>query len=98
MVKRGFVLAVFDALALIFLYFVLQDVSSRVSYVKSEFLSGGFSYSPFIRVFSITGTKVQFPLVSPATLDWVQVSIATLALVNGYYILTILRRSRAVPK
>jgi hypothetical protein len=92
-VRRGFVLAVFDLLTLAFLYFVLQDLAWRASYVESEHLIPGNSYSLFIRVFSITGSTVQFQLVSPPALDWVQVIIAALVLVNGFYVLRVLRKS-----
>ncbi|MGP8124347.1 MAG: hypothetical protein ACLQEQ_00525 [Nitrososphaerales archaeon] len=93
MVRRGiFFLAVFDLLVLTFLYFVLQDLAWRASYVTSEHFSPSTTYSLFIHTFSITVSAVQPPLVSPPALDWVQVGVATLILINGFYVFQMLRR------
>ena len=95
MVSRGLVFAVFDLFALTFLYFVLQDLAWRTSYVESrELLAASTSYSPFVRVFNISGGGIKQPLVSPPALDWVQVVVVTLILVNGFFLLTTVRKSR----
>jgi hypothetical protein len=92
--RRGiFFLAVFDFLVLTFLYFVLQDLAWRASYVRSEQLTPSTAYSLFIHTFSISGSTVQFMLISPPALDWVQIVIAALIFVNGFYLLSVIRKA-----
>lgn len=94
MVRRIVTTAVFDLLALVFLYFVMQDLAWRNSYAEGEHLTPSTTYSLFIRTLSIKGATLQIPkLVSPPTLDWVQVVIALLIVVNGLYIFSRLRSS-----
>ncbi len=95
MVRRAAALAVFDLLVLAVLYFVLRDLAWRTSYAESEHLIPHTTYSLFIRMFSITGNAIQIPLVSPPALDWVQVVVALLIVVNGLYVLLRLLRSPA---
>lgn len=97
MVRRAVVTAVFDFLALAFLYLVLQDLARRTSYAESERMIPSTTYSLFVRVFSIKGNAIQIPmgLVSPPVLDWVQVVVASLIVVNGVYVFSTLARSRA---
>jgi hypothetical protein len=94
-VRKAVTVAVFDFLALAFLYSILQDLSWRASYAKSENLTPRTDYSLFFRVLTITGNAIQIPkgLVSPPTLDWVQVVVALLVIVNGFYAFSTLRRS-----
>jgi len=94
LVRKEVFLGAFDVLAFASLYFVLQDLASRMSYVRSERLVPGISYYIFFHTSSIQGSGIQFQLVSPPVLDWVQVIIVLLVLVNGYYIASILRRAR----
>lgn len=98
MVRRAAALAVFDFLALAVLYFVLQDLAWRTSYAESEHLIPHTAYSLFIRMFSITGNTIQTSLVSSPALDWVQVVIALLLVVNGLYVISRLRRSPVRPE
>ena len=100
MVRRAIATAVFDLLALAFLYLVLQDLAWRTSYAESERLIPSTTYSLFIRVFSIRGNTIQIPngLVSPPVLDWVQVVIASLIVVNGLYVFSTLRKSPPRPE
>lgn len=94
MVRRAAAIAVFDLLALAFLYFVMQDLAWRNSYAEKEHLTPSTAYSLFIRTFSIKGTTIQIPkLVSPPALDWVQVILASLVVVNGFYVFLRLRKS-----
>jgi hypothetical protein len=96
-VRRAVTLAVFDLLTLGILYLVSQDLAWRTSYPKSETppLSLSTAYSLFVRTFRITGSTIQIPngLVGPPALDWVQVLVASLIVVNGLYVLSRLRRS-----
>lgn len=100
MIRRAAIIAVFDLLALAFLYFVLQDLAWRTSYAESEHLIPSTTYSLFIRAFSIRGKTIQIPkgLVSPPTLDWAQVVVALLMVVNGLYVFSTLRRSPLRPE
>ena len=95
-VRRSVVLAVFDLLALAILYFVLQDLAWRKSYAESEGLTISTKYSLFVRIPKISngGPMVKLSLVSPPALDWVQVIVVTLVLVNGFYAFRMLRASR----
>lgn len=92
MVRRAVTTAVFDVLALVILYFVLQDLAWRDSYAEKEHLIPSTTYSLFIRELNIKGTTLQLQkLVSPPALDWVQVIVASLIVVNGLYIFSRLR-------
>jgi hypothetical protein len=93
MVRRAVATAVLDLLALASLYFVLQDLAWRNSYAEKEHATLSTTYSLFIRTFSIKGTKIQTPLVSPPALDWVQVVVASLIVINGLYVFSRLRGS-----
>lgn len=95
MVRRVVVTGAFDLLALVFLYFVLQDLAWRTSYAESERLVPHTTYSFFVREFSIAGNVIQVHqgLVSPPTLDWVQLVVALLVVVNGLYAFSALRKS-----
>jgi hypothetical protein len=88
-VKRVAALAVFDFVALTLLYFVLKDLAWRNSYAESEGLTLHTTYSLFTRASRITGTSI--PLVSPPALDWAQVIVVLLIVVNGLYLFSVLR-------
>lgn len=102
MVRWYVKLVVFDAFALAALYFVLDDLAARNSYAVSEGLTPGASYSIFTRMFSIGGRSI--PLVSPPTLDWVQVIVVVLVVVDLAFVYPALLRalkpstSRRVPE
>lgn len=97
MLRRLVPTAIFDLLALGILYFVLQDLAYRSSFAENEPhpLSLSTTYSLFVRTFRITGNTIQIPngLVSPPALDWVQVVVASLIVVNGLYVFSRLRGS-----
>ncbi len=73
----------FDILALIALYFVEYNVAWRNAYARSEGLLPSTGYAPFLKYFLIEGASV--PLRSPPTLDWVQVLLVSLVVVNAFY-------------
>ena len=93
MMRRALPVVFFDLLALGILYFVLQDLASRESYIQSEQFTSTTAYSLFTRFFTIQGGTLQVSLASPPALDWVQVVIASLIVVNGLYLFLFLRRS-----
>ncbi len=92
--RRALGVVLFDVVVTVLLYYVLQDLSYRSSYAQSEGLAYSVTYYPFIRVSHITG-NVQFTLTSPPALDWVQVIIAVIVVVNGYYLASLIRERRA---
>lgn len=95
MVWRGIAVAAFDALVLVLLYLVFQDLSWRSSYVKSEGFTLHTSFLPLIRLPTIDG-NVQTPLVSPPVLDWAQVLIYLLVIVNVFYLFSAVRKRHRV--
>ena len=91
MAWRGIAVAFIDALILVLLYLVFQDLSWRASYVKSEGFTLHTSFLPLIRLPTING-NVQTPLASPPVLDWAQVLILLLVIVNGLYLFSAVRK------
>jgi hypothetical protein len=96
-VKLGYKVLFVDLLALVALYFVLQDLSWRTYYAMTPHaaVSGytpSFSYSIFTRYFTMAGSGVS--LTSPPTLDWVQILAVGLLLVNGWFLYVILTERR----
>ncbi|MDG7006942.1 MAG: hypothetical protein JRN06_01710 [Nitrososphaerota archaeon] len=90
-----------DLVLLAALYFVLQDISWRTSYASSphDACAGmctydpSFSYGLLTRVFTMTGNNAR--LVSPLTLDWVQVLAIVLVALNAWFAyVTLKSRSR----
>lgn len=77
------VLAV-DGLLLLGAYAVLGDVSSRVGYAQREGLSFTFAYSLFIKTSDLSGRGSQ--LVSPPTLDWIQVLVLVAVVANVLFL------------
>lgn len=80
-----------DLLLLTALYFVLQDLSWRTHYAASPHNACGgvcaytpsFSYGFLTRIFTMTGNNAQ--LVSPPTVDWVQVLVVLLVAINAWF-------------
>ncbi len=96
MVRTGVKVILADAVLLVAGYFVLLDLQWRSAYAASEGLAPSYSYSPFTKFFTLSGRSL--PLVSPPTLDWVQVSAALLVVLNVWYLYRILtRRGKGEP-
>lgn len=81
--------ALVDAVLLVFAYYVLQDLSWRDSYAASRGFSASTSFSLLTRRLELTSGGTT--LVSPPTLDWIQVVIALLIIVNVAYVVGVLR-------
>ena len=82
--KAGVIgVALTDAILLIFAYFVQQDLEWRSGYASSHGYSVSTSYSLLTRVFTMSRSGTS--LSSPLTLDWIQVVIALLIIVNVTY-------------
>lgn len=79
-VSRFVKLALVDALLLSATYFVIVDLQWRNDYAAEKGLGTSISYSLFTHVFSMTSPTTS--LQSPLTLDWLQVLIAVMVVVN----------------
>ena len=93
MAWKAIAVAIFDALILVLLYFIFQDLAWRTSYAESEGFTLHTTFLPLIRFPTITG-NVQTPLASPAVLDWAQVLFILLVIVNVSYIFSAIKERR----
>jgi hypothetical protein len=85
-----------DVVLLVFAYYVQEDLDWRSSYAAFRGYSPTTHYSLLIRTFQMVGGGV--PLQSPPTLDWIQVVILILIVVNVSYLYGVLRNhSKARP-
>jgi len=94
MVKTVYKVAAVDLVLLILLYYVLQDLAWRTYYAGTPHVPGSpytpsFSYSVLIRYFTMAGSNVS--LTSPPTLDWVQLLVLVLVVVNGWFVYHVYR-------
>ena len=92
MIRVALRTAIVDLLAAVSLYFVFQNLDERAAYAVTEHLSAGTAYSPLIRVLTVSGRSI--PLVSPATLDWVQILILIAVVANGLFVYDLYRELR----
>ena len=93
-----------DVVLLAGLYFVLQDLSWRSGYAASPHdrcagtfcsYAPSFSYNVLTRYFTMSGSGLPGgAITSPATLDWVQVFLLALVVINVWYGYTIWTRFR----
>lgn len=86
-----------DAVLLVALLYVSGDLQWRVDYAASPHghtlgYLPSFTYSVLIRWFSMTGGSAT--LNSPPTLDWVQLIVLTLAVVNVWFVYDALSRRK----
>jgi hypothetical protein len=81
-----------DAVLLIFAYFVYQDLDWRNSFAASHGYAPSTSYSLLTRTFTLTGKGTT--LQSPPTLDWIQVVVALLIVINLVYAFEAFRGSQ----
>ncbi|MBI3858924.1 MAG: hypothetical protein HY296_01595 [Thaumarchaeota archaeon] len=84
-----------DAILILAIVLVLGDLADRAAYARLEHFVPSATYFPFVSTFTILGANI--PLVSPPTLDWVQVLAAALVISNVYFVLTGLRPRRPPP-
>lgn len=89
--KLWYKVVALDVLFLTALYFVLQDLAWRTSYAATPHDACGgfctytptFSYGFLTRFFTMTGNNTS--LVSPPTLDWVQLLVVALVALNAWF-------------
>ncbi len=84
MVRTSVKVVLLDVVLLLSLYFVLQDLAWRTSYAAYRGFSPSFSYSVLTRFLMMTDQTGT--LVSPDTLDWIQVLVVVFAAVNLWFI------------
>jgi hypothetical protein len=103
MVRLVYKVAAVDLVLVTALYLVLQDLSWRSYYAGTPHVPGspyipGSSYSLLTRAFTMAGGPL--PLISPPTLDWVQLIVYLLVVINAWFAYTALKsmRSRQVPR
>lgn len=95
MVKFVYKVALTDFVLLVALYQVFQDLAWRTYYAGTPHASAAsgytpsFSYSLFTRTFTMGGGSLT--LVSPPTLDWVQLLVCLLVAVNAWLVYSMLR-------
>lgn len=84
MIPRWAEVLAFDFILLLAGYSVVGDLQWRADYAtKVSHLVPSYTYLPLIRHFTMTGRD--FPLVSPPTLDWLQIVLVVAVLVNLWY-------------
>ena len=86
-------LAVVDAVLLIFAYYVFGNLEWRNSYASSHGFVPTTSFSLLTRSLALAGKGTV--LRSPPTLDWIQVVVALLIIVNFVYAFEALRAPRS---
>ena len=91
LVRNSFKVLAVDVILLAAGFWVLQDLQWRVGFASSLHnacspicrYSPSFSYSVLTRFFTMTGNGVS--LTSPPTLDWVQLIVCLLVVVNAWF-------------
>jgi hypothetical protein len=83
-----------DAVLLVALFYVIQDLQWRTSDAGTLRYSASFSYNVLTQFFTMAGGTQR--LTSPPTLDWVQALAYALVVVNAWfgYVVVKSRRSR----
>ena len=88
--------ALVDVVLLVFAYLVFQNLYWRDNYDAFRGYSVSTSFSLLIRRLELSSTSKT--LVSPPTLDWIQVVIALLIIVNIVYVFGVLRSPKSAEK
>jgi hypothetical protein len=104
MMRRVLKVAALDVLVLSALVYVNQDLQWRSAYAQEALnrcaglcsYAPSFSYGFLTQVFTMSGNSVQ--LASPPTLDWIQLLIYLLALLNGWLIYATMRSRTTAPR
>ena len=96
-------LALVDLVLLTGLYYVIQDLQWRSSYASSvHYACGGpcsytpsFSHSILTQFFTMTNANTNTSLTSPPTLDWIQLLVLALVVINVWYGYSLFERRKA---
>jgi hypothetical protein len=84
-----------NAVILAMLWAVLQDDSGRLAYFRSLGFTTSTQYYPFFYATSaVNGTTHIGGLL---TLDWVQILVAALIIIDGLFLVGLLRKQRQAP-
>lgn len=92
--KAGWVAKVLgtNVVLLILLYLVEQAQAARAAYAASEGLAFDIGRSVLVQTSTLSGRGA--PLVSPLTLDWLQVLLFALVLLDLYFFYGAVRKPR----
>ena len=98
--RNAFKVLLVDAVLLVAAFYVLENLQTRsVFAATTRDVCGGpcsyapsYSYGVFTRFFTMTGNGVR--LVSPPTLDWVQLLSLALVVVNVWFVYAVVKRMR----
>ena len=99
LVKTLYKVLLLDGAVILALYFVFQDLSWRTSCALGQEVDcaartgPSFSYSLLTR--SFTMSRGSMALISPPTLDWVQILAILLVVANGWYLYALIKTRRA---
>lgn len=85
-----------DSVLFVFVYLVETDLAFRNSYAVSLNFVPSTGYSVLTHALTLTGRGAT--LVSPLALDWVQLLVVALVVVNGGYATRILKMSKSAPE
>jgi hypothetical protein len=100
-IRASWKVVIIDVVLLVALYYVLQDLQWRTGYASSvRDVCGGlcsyspsFSYGALLRTFTMSGNGVT--LMSPPTLDWVQLLAYALAIANLWFAYSLIRSRKS---
>jgi hypothetical protein len=82
-VRAWIKVAVADVVLIIFLLWVLGDMQGRLSYATAEGRPATFVHSIFIQFFQMSTSSLL--LQSPPTLDWSEILVFVLVVINAYF-------------
>ena|SRR5215472_14772949 len=104
-VRTGVKVLIADAVLLIAEFFAISDVQARLTCANGAALYGqgcltrdspGYSYSVLVQYLSMT-SQGGLVLTSPPTLDWIQLLVVALIVINLWYIVKTFRSRRSTP-
>lgn len=100
LVKLAYKVVLVDLVLAYGLLSALQDLSWRVNYAGTphanvQGYAASYSYSVLTRLFTMTGSGVT--LTSPPTLDWVQLILVLMAVLNAWFAYSLIRERRPPP-
>ena len=82
-----------DVIMAVGLALVLEDLGWRSAYAAAKGFSPSYSYSVFSQVFSLT--RQELDLASPLTLDWIQLFVVGLVVLNLWYLVRVAKRGKS---
>ena len=97
MVRTAIKVLLVDVVLLVGMYYVIKDIAWRSSctmaFPQCRYSVASFQYSPLTYVTTLSSGGI--PLVSPLTVDWIQLFTAVLIVLNLWFVYSYLRSRRA---